>query len=143
MRWDDAEPVLRASYTLLEDRDGVTGEEVNVRMDREPGDEDAARAFDHLDRAGYINASFSMGFALPHHIQATEKGLQYCAGWPSAGGEQAFAAEFIGALTKRINDTDTPEEERGKLRRLRDATEDVGVRLVAEVIARMAEHKGL
>ena len=46
-------------------------------------------------------------------------------------------------LTERINDAEIGDDERGKLKRLRDATEDVGVRVVAEVIARMAEHKGL
>jgi hypothetical protein len=116
-------------------------------MGRDPADAGAARAFEALDRAGYINASFSLGFALgfalPFHIEATEKGLQQCAGWPTGAGSQAFAAEFVAALTARIDDAETPEDERGRLQRLRDATEDVGLRLFAEVVARVAERGGL
>jgi hypothetical protein len=79
----------------------------------------------------------------PQNIRATEKGLQAASGWPSGGESQAFSSEFIRALTERINDDETAEDERGKLRRLRDASEDVGVRVIAEVVARMAERKGL
>ena len=54
-----------------------------------------------------------------------------------------FAAKFVKVLTERINDSETTEDERGKFKRLRDVVEDVGIRTFAEVVARMAEHKGL
>jgi hypothetical protein len=73
-------------------------------------------------------------------IQATEKGFQTASGWPTSSGSD-FAAEFLRALSERINDDTTPDDERGRLRKLREATEDVGVRLLAEVMARIAEHQ--
>lgn len=103
----------------------------------------AGRALCYLRDFGFIDGKMFLGHEMPEHIQATEKGLQAASGWPVAGGSQLFALEFVKALTERIDDNETAEDERGKLRRLREATQDVGVRVLAEVVARMAEHKGL
>ncbi len=144
MRWSDVEPVLRATYGLLVDRDWVSSDEVIAALDPPPADAFiAGRALRYLRDFGFIDGKMFLGHEMPEHIQATEKGLQAASGWPVAGESQVFASEFVKALTERIDDNETAEDERGKLRRLRDATQDVGVRVLAEVVARMAEHKGL
>lgn len=144
MRWSDVEPVLRASYSLLADRDMISSDEVIAAIEPEPADAlTAVRALNYLNEQGYIDGTMYLGGVMPENIRATEKGLQVASGWPAAGSSHVFASEFVKELTERINDSETAEDERGKLKRLRDATEDVGVRLLAEIVARMAEHKGL
>lgn len=144
MRWSDVEPVLLATYGLLADRDMVSSDEVIAALDPAPVNAFApGRALRYLLDNGYIEGVTLLGQEMPEGIRPTEKGLQAASGWPVAGESQLFVSGFVEALTQRINDSETAEDERGKLKRLRDATEDVGVRLVAEIIARMAEHKGL
>jgi hypothetical protein len=144
VRWSDVEPVLQTTYRLLADRDFVSSDEVIAALDPAPADAfTTGRALRELAEHGYIDGAMYLGHEMPENIRATEKGLQAASGWPVAGESQVFATEFVKVLTERINDAETPEDERGKLRKLRDATEDLGVKVVAEVLARMAEHKGL
>lgn len=144
MLWSDVEPVLRATYGLLAGRERVSSDEVIAALDPPPTDAFAAgRALRSLLDQGYIVGVMYLGHEIPENIQATEKGLQAASGWPTPGQAPAFASAFVQTLTEQINDAGTPEEERGKLRKLREATEDAGVRLFAEVMVRMAERKGL
>jgi len=144
MRWSDVEPVLQTTYRLLADRDFVGSDEVIAALDPPPADAlTTGWALRDLAEHGYIDGAMYLGHEMPENIRATEKGLQVASGWPVPGESQVFAAEFVKVLTERINDADTPEDERGKLRKLRDATQDAGVRLVAEIVTRMAERKGL
>jgi hypothetical protein len=144
MRWSEVEPVLRATYGLLADRSTVNSDDVIAALDPPPADAFiAGRALRYLLDFGFIDGKMFLGHESPEHIQATEKGLQAASGWPVTGEPQMFAADFMQALSERINDSDTGEDERGRLKQLRDASEDVGIRLFAEVLARMAEHKGL
>ncbi len=140
MQWEKVEPVLRATYAVLERNEKTTGEEVLQEMGRDLGDGDAARAFRELERAGFINASFK-GPGLPFLIRTTERGLQYCAGWPTPGSSSTFMDEFMRAIDERVQDTATPEEQRGHLSRFRDAAQDVGQGLLTEVAAKVIEHK--
>jgi hypothetical protein len=144
VRWSDVEPVLLATYGLLADRDMISSDEVVAAIEPEPTNAlTAVRALNYLNDHGYIDGTMYLGSVMPENIRATEKGLQVASGWPVPGDSQVFASKFVKALTERINDSEIADEERGKLKRLRDATEDVGVRLVAEIVARTAEHKGL
>jgi hypothetical protein len=144
MRWGDVEPVFRATYGLLDERDIVSSDDVIAALDPAPVNAFApGRALRYLLDYGFIDGAMYLGHEVPEAIRATEKGLQVASGWPVPGESGAFASAFVQALTERINDTETADDERGKLRRLRDAIEDVGVRVVAEVVARMAERKGL
>jgi hypothetical protein len=144
--WNEVEPVLRATYGLLADpeRLSVDPEEIAAALGRPVDDAAMCSALRDLQKYGYIDGIVAGAMPrIPQDIRATEKGLQAASGWPSDGESQTFPSEFIKALTERINDDETADDERGKLRRLRDASEDVGVRVIAEVVARMAEHKGL
>jgi len=144
VRWSDVEPVLLATYGLLADRDMITSDAAIAAIEPAPADAlTAVRALNYLNEQGYIDGTMYLGSVMPENIRATEKGLQVASGWPVPGDSQVFASEFVRTLTDRINDSETAEDERGKLKRLREATEDVGVRLVSEIVARMAEHKGL
>lgn len=136
MKWPDVEPVLLKTYALLDTSDHVSGEEVSIAMGRGSSDESTARAFEELDKAGYVSASFSLGFALPFHIQATEKGLQHCAGWPAPGSESVFVAQLLTAIDARANDVAVPEEERGRLNQLGRAAAAVGKDVLTEVVAK-------
>jgi hypothetical protein len=141
MQWQEVEPILRATYTTLEQSNLITGEEVNVAMGRDASDASTGRAFEHLDRTGYINATFGLGFALPYGIQATEKGLQYCAGWPVPGSSSAFITEFLRAVDERASATETPTDERGRLRSFADAASGVGKDLLADIASKVIEHQ--
>jgi hypothetical protein len=144
--WNEVEPVLRATYGLLADpeRRSVEAEEIAAALGRPADDAALCSALRDLRKYGYIDGIMPGGMAsAPQDIRATEKGLQAASGWPSDGESRTFPSEFIKALTERINDDETADDERGKLRKLRDASEEVGVRVIAEVVARMAEHKGL
>ena len=144
MLWSDVEPVLRTAYRLLADRDFVSSDEVISALDPPPADAlTTGRALRELCDHGYIDGAMYLGHELPENIRATEKGLQVASGWPVPGESQVFAAKFVKVLTERINDSAATEDERGKFKRLRDVVEDVGIRTFAEVVARMAEHKGL
>lgn len=136
--------MLLAAYSLLSDRDSISSDEVIAAIEPEPAHAlTAVRALNYLSEQGYIDGTMYLGSVMPENIRATEKGLQVASGWPVAGNSHVFASEFVKALTDRINNSETAEDERGKLKRLRDASEDVGVRLIAEIVARTAEHKGL
>jgi hypothetical protein len=39
MHWSEVEPILRATYALLEEHDSISGEEVLVSINRRPDDE--------------------------------------------------------------------------------------------------------
>jgi hypothetical protein len=115
MQWEKVEPVLRATYAVLERNEKTTGEEVLQEMGRDLGDGDAARAFRELGRDGFINASFKGPGGLPFLIRTTERGLQHCAGWPTPGSSSTFMDEFLRAIDERVQDTATPKEQRGHL----------------------------
>jgi len=103
-------------------------------------EDEARRALDALVRGGYITVEQFTANGLPFFIEPTEKGLQYCSGWPTPGGSSTFLAEFLSAIDARANDAATPEEERGRLRRLAEAAGGVGKELLSDIIAKVIEH---
>jgi hypothetical protein len=143
MRWDIAGPVLRATYASIESSNtGMTGGE-KVCADLGMLADDAAPIFRALEQAGYIGAYFgASGF--PQQILPTEKGLQYCLGWPSSGSESAFVAELLGAIETRADDESVGEEERSRLRSLGRAAADVGKDVLTEIVSKViALHSGM
>lgn len=119
----------------------MTGEDVSRAIGKEEPDERVVRAFEYLDQAKYIDASFAMGFGLPFQIRATEKGLQHCAGWPSPGSSATFLGEFLSAIEARASDAATPEDERGRLRRFLEAASGVPKELLTDVAAKIIERQ--
>lgn len=143
MDWSEVEPVLKATYRLLAEEDHISGDAVIEALGRPPNDEATGRALETLERAGYIKGQFVMQTPVPILIRSTEKGLQHASGWPTQGG--GSAAEQVDLLVRlldeRIESDETPEEEKGKLRQIRDgvgsASRDIVVSVLAAYVARM------
>lgn len=105
--------------------------------------DDAAPIFRALEQAGYIGAYFGAN-GFPQQILPTEKGLQYCSGWPVRGSEAAFVAEPLGAIESRADDESVGEEERSRLRSLDRAAGDVGENVLTEIVSKViARQSGL
>jgi hypothetical protein len=133
--WDVTLPVLQATvdlYAQADAGDDVSQMQVNQRLGREDGDSDTSRAFEVLERSGYLQGTASieqLSGALT--VVPTERALQLLAGWPADG---AVAVErLLATLQARIEAT-SDEEERGKLRRVLDAVQGVGENITAEVL---------
>jgi len=66
MRWSDVEPVLRATYGLLVDRDWVSSDEVIAALDPPPADAFiAGRALRYLRDFGFIDGKMFVGHEMP------------------------------------------------------------------------------
>jgi hypothetical protein len=141
VRWDDVEPLLRATYRLLEDEIIVGGHAVLASLSEPPSAEDAGRAFRALNEAGYVKAMIGIGEPVPYGLEATERGLQYCSGWPQPGESAVFIDAFLRAINERIENPDTPEDQRGRLRQLAESAGSVGRDLLVDISARVIEHK--
>jgi hypothetical protein len=139
MQWSDVEPVLIATYRLFADVDQVEGEEVCVTLGRAPDDEATARALRYLSKHDYIDAIHASNGQMAASIRTTERGLQYCAGWPSEGSSPAFMEAFLRAIQERADAEATPEDERGRLRSFLEAARGVPKELFADVAAKLIE----
>jgi len=131
-------PVLEtvvALYDQADAGDDVSQMQVNQRLGREDGDSNTSRAFEVLERGGYVQGTASID-PLPGALTVvpTEKALKLLAGWP-ADGEVALE-RLIAALQTQIDST-TDEEEKGKLRRVLDAVQGVGENVAAEVLTKV------
>ncbi len=136
--WDATLPVLQAVVDLYAQADAgedVSQMQVNQRLERTDGDSDTSRAFEVLERGGYVQGTASIE-QLPGALTVvpTERALQLLAGWP-ADGEVALA-RLIAALQTQIDAT-SDEEEKGKLKRVLDAVQGVGENIAAEVLTKM------
>ena len=138
MEWSTIEPILRTTYAQM-DSNGLVGCDA-VCGALGISEDDARRGFDELAKAGYISAQFSAA-GTPFIIKPTEKGLQYCSGWPTLGSASTFMTEFLSAIDVRANDAATPEEERGRLKRFVEAAGSVGQGLLTDVAAKVIEHQ--
>lgn len=140
MDWSEVQPVLETTYRLLAQQEKagrVTGQAVNEALGRDTNDEATGRVLKRLHEAGYIRGQFAWQTSLPLMIDSTEKGLQQTSGWPSpgaAGGTEQVEL-LLRLLDERIADEATPDEERSRLRRVRDAVGEVGRGVFTEVLA--------
>lgn len=103
-------------------------------------EKEAAPAFRQLVDAGYLTGTLSSA-DLPLVIESTEKGLQYCSGWPSAGESSTFIENFLDAVRARADDAAAPEEERGRLSRFTKAASEVGTKALTDIAAAVIAHK--
>lgn len=136
--WEATLPVLQAVVDLYDQADAgddVSQMQVNQRLGREEGDSDTSRAFEVLERSGYLQGTASIeqiSGALT--VVPSERALQLLAGWPADG---AVAVErLVATLQARIEAT-FDEEEKGKLRRVLDAVQGVGENITAEVLTKV------
>jgi hypothetical protein len=135
MEWVQVEPVLQATYRLLNTsgEDSTTQDAVCNELGKPRGDDETIRALAQLAAAGYIGGMTIDNSPAPVFIEATEKGLRRASGWPSEsdrGGEI-----LLGLLDERIANPVTTDDERGRLERARSALADVAPRLIGEVLA--------
>jgi hypothetical protein len=136
--WGVTLPVLEAVVALYGQADAgedVSQTQVNQRLERDDGDSATSRAFEILERSGYLQETASID-ALPGPLTVvpTERALQLIEGWP-ADGEVALA-RLVNALQTQIDSTND-EDEKGKIRRVIDAVQGVGENVAAEVLTKV------
>lgn len=131
----DVLPVLDATYRMLEEQGPyaqLDGKEVAHALGRDEEDMALRHVFEQLGHAGYIKPTWA-GVTLPIMIEPTERGLQYAMGWPVLG--QSDVDALLRMLDQRIESPDTPEDERTRLQRLRDAAGDVGTSVMSSLLS--------
>jgi hypothetical protein len=142
MDWNEVRPVLAATYRLLDESDSTTAEQIAQDLGRPLDDARLKRALGLLYDAGYIDGPTIDALPYPVHIEFTEKGLRETAGWPKDGGGGDQIEALIRVLDEYIESDETPEEEKGRLRRAREAFvgvgRDVAVRVLTEYVSRQA-----
>jgi|SRR5689334_4143479 len=136
--WRAILPVLEAVvdlYGQVPASQDVSQAQVNQRLEREEDSPETSRAFEVLERGGYLEGRVEVDQTPgPLTVAPTEKALQLLAEWPADG---AVALErFVATLQARIDASDD-EEERGKLQRVLDAVQGVGENIVAEVLTKV------
>lgn len=135
--WEAALPILQAIVDLYDE--GQAGEDVSQpqvcrRLGREDNDSGVSRAFEILERSGYVLGEMQIeSLPGPLTVVPTEKALQLLAGWPTSG--DAAAQKLLSILDERIEEA--PDEEKGKLQRLRDSVVDIGESITAEVLVKL------
>jgi hypothetical protein len=123
--WSEARPVLEATYRLLNKADQTTQEEVCSALGVPAGHERTIRALALLFEAGYIDGLEVDSSPAPIFIRATEKGLREASNWPGRPAPDQVEL-LLRLLDERIESPETPDDEKGKLRRVRDALGDLG-----------------
>lgn len=86
----------------------------------------------------YVNVYFGGDF-WPAMFTETDRGLQETSGWPrpgDAGSDQV--GQLLAALDEKIDSDETPEEEKGRLRRIRDSVGEASRDIVVGVLTSYA-----
>ena len=128
-------PVLRATYDLMDERrtDALDGDEllpVLITENRTKGD--LYGIFRQIHGAGYAHVHFAGGMNVAF-VQPTEKGLQVTRGWPVPG--QGDVDALLRLLDQRIASPETPDEERTRLERLREAAGSVSQTVLSSLLS--------
>lgn len=137
--WDTRErPLLEAVITLE-----AAGDNLSIqRLAEQAGltERDALLGVAALINARYLVGEevTGMGEEVRQFIveEPTERARRATGQWPPLDTYE----DLVDLLDERIETTDDPEE-KGKLRRLRDAVRDVGSGMMADVLARILEHQ--
>jgi hypothetical protein len=137
----DVLPVLRATYDLMEEQrtDTLDGKEDLVPRLSEQGHEKATlyEIFRQIHNGGYADVSFAGGMTIGL-VQPTEKGFQVTRGWPVPG--QGDVQALLRILDARIAAPDTPEDERTRLQRLREAAGNVSQSVLTSLLSAWLSH---
>jgi hypothetical protein len=138
MYWSQVQPVLETTYRLLSESDSVSPDQVVAELDGSAGD-DVRRALAQLYREGFIGGLTVEQQAWPYSIYGTEKGMEQAGERRRESGTHETEVEaFVRILHERIASAATSEEERGRLRRIRDAVSDAGIGLIGEVLGKFS-----
>jgi hypothetical protein len=135
--WEQTLPILQTIIYLYDEAgpgEDVSQPQVCQKLGRSENDTGVSRAFEVLETSGYVRAGMEID-SLPGllTVTPTEKALQLLAGWPTSG--DAAAQKLLSILDERIDQA--PDEEKGKLRALRDSFVDIGEGVVAEVLVKL------
>ncbi len=130
--------MLDATYRLLSERDSISPETVIAEMGDGTDAAHVRRALAHFHREELVGGLKTSNSPVPKTIRATEKGLQEAAGWPRDGAvaREAQIEALLRLLDERIADEGTSEEERGRLRRVREAISNASTKVFGEVLGR-------
>jgi DNA-binding PadR family transcriptional regulator len=135
MNWDEVRPVLEAAYRLMDqDDEGSTWPDAVSAELGKPQDPRIVRILGQLYDAGYITGATIEQSPAPISIEATEKGLQLVAGWPTPDSRGLEIERLLSVLDERITDESRTPDERGRLRRFRDSVVDIGRDVGSEVL---------
>lgn len=135
VEWSEVEPVLQATYQLLNDREEISQEEACAAVRRPPGDEKTIRALALLYEDGLIGGFTIEQSDAPISITATPKGLRQTSGWPTGDDRGAQQLEaLLRVLDERIDSEETSDDDKGRLRRVRESVGDLGRDLAVGVL---------
>ncbi len=135
LQWPDIEPILRKTYELMEGSGRTSGQAVMSALALD--DDEARSAFDALARGGFITVEQESARGIPFLIAPSQRGLERCAGWPSAGGASTFMAAFLEAIDAHAKADSTPEPQRGRFAQLANALGAVGKDTLTEVATKI------
>ena len=132
--WPNVEPVLLRVYGLMDAAPFHTVEysALAVEFGFDDDDPDLGRTLRLLDKVGFLDAEFA-GMHMPMRVEPTERGLQYARAWPKPGEGEVDA--LLRILDAHIASPETPDEERPRLQRLRDAAGDMTQSVLANLLA--------
>lgn len=138
IRWNNMLPILQAVVDLYPDAPpgfGVSQDQVNDHLGRPANDLDTGKKFEMLEQADYIKGMLETD-QTPGPLMAvpTEKALSLLADWPTSG--VAAVEKLLSILDQRIEGAPN-EQQRSKLRALRDSVVDVGEGVAAEVLVKL------
>lgn len=139
-QWEEVRPILVAAYALMDANPaGMTdGKALAEALGRDPEDRFLERDLWALRDADYLDIYFDPEGAGP--IQGTAEGRREVQGWPGPRTPAGSAELLVDLLDKLAVADQTPEPERGRLKKAADAIRDAGTDTIAkaigEVIAR-------
>lgn len=142
MDWSDAEPVLKATYDLLDDQERVSQEQVCQALDRPIGHDRTIQALAFLYEDDFIGGFTVDQSPAPVLIQSTPKGRQRVRGWPGPNSQSDDLDRLLTLLDQKIEAPGTPEEEKTRLLKAREAfanlSRDVAVGVLTALVSKQS-----
>lgn len=136
-RWEEVRPILVAAYELMdESADGATQTAaIAERVGRDSRDATWGRDLRVLVDAAYLKIPDGFGAIAPDDpVDGTEKGRQEVQGWPGPRTPAGSAELLVDLLDKLSVSEQTPEPERGRVKKAADAIRDAGTDTIAKAI---------
>ena len=140
---NEALPVLHAVHQALLTNNanpgfGVSPEQINAELGREPHDEATAFALMYLIDGGYVRQIMDTDSHFgPAFCTLSERGRQTVAGWPTSPGD-ALLQSLLEEVERRI-ETAHSEEEKSALVRFRDFALGMGREVLVSVLSTYAD----
>lgn len=147
--WSAIRPVLKATVDAWEARGasqrGVELREIGGHLDDGHDHDDnvitLVRALELLQAGGWLGLEYEpeyqQGTAEPLTATPSARALQAMRGWPGELDTEALAERLLSSIDQTIEET-PDEEERGRLRKLREFALDLGSNTTAEIVAKLA-----